>query len=191
MRTRLHSVMLGTSLLILGGCQTTHTPIVDTLRVKQAQTSNANANASIYCAGVKHCEFERLNATPIIDATTHRVTSESLRQGIVRLQGSVFSENSSMYLSVPSDQYELVIRFYPISPDRAETFHVIQRFKPKLHYTFKMYRDRTKHTGKSLLNVSAPDPLCIDLDEEQQTIRRFCRPFDAVTGMGEFVEQKI
>lgn len=54
-----------------------------------------------------------------------------------------------------------------------------------------MYRDRSKHTGGSLLNVSAPEPLCVAMEEGQRTIRRFCRPFNAVTGLGEFVEQKV
>ena len=164
---------------------------MDTLRIKQAETQIVRANASISCAGVKHCEFERINTTPIMDATSHRVSSESLKQGIVRLHGSVFSQHNAMYLSVPADQYELVIRFYPISSDRAETFHVIHQFKANQHYTFKMYRDRSKRSGGSLLNVSAPEPLCVALDEGQRTIRRFCRPFDAITGLGEFAEQKV
>ena len=189
-RTFLHSVMLGICSVALSACQSTNT-VVDTLRIEQAGIGNTRANASIYCAGVKHCEFERLNTTPIMDANSHRVSSESLEQGIVRLQGSVFSSHNVMYLSVPADQYELVIRFYPISPDRAETFHVIHQFKSNQHYTFKMYRDRSKHTGGSLLNVSAPEPLCVAMEEGQRTIRRFCRPFNAVTGLGEFVEQKV
>lgn len=112
-RTFLHSVMLGICSVALSACQSTNT-VVDTLRIKQAGIGNTRANASIYCAGVKHCEFERLNTTPIMDANSHRVSSESLEQGIVRLQGSVFSSHNVMYLSVPADQYELVIRFYPI-----------------------------------------------------------------------------
>ena len=37
----------------------------------------------------------------------------------------------------------------------------------------------------------SPEPLCVDLLQEQRTIRRFCRPFDVSTGLGEFVEKKI
>ena len=106
------------------------------------------------------------------------------------MHGSVFSRKQQVYLSIPAKQYEVVIRFYPISPDRAEMFHVIHEFKPNQSYTFKMYRDREKRSG-SLLNVSAPEPLCVDLQPEQHTIRRFCRPYDVVTGLGEFVEKKI
>ena len=41
-----------------------------------------------------------------------------------------------------------------------------------------------------LLNVSVPDPLCVDLEQDGHVIRRFCRPFDVTTGLGEFLEQK-
>lgn len=190
-RTFRYSAVLGIGTVLLSACQTTST-VVDTVRIKRAETKTIRANASIYCAGVKHCEFERINTIPIMDATTHRVSSESLKRGIVRLQGSVFSQHNAVYLSVPSNQYELVIRFYPISPDRAETFHVIHQFKPHHRYTFKMYRERSKHAGGSLLNVSAPEPLCVALlEDNQHVIRRFCRPYDVVTGLGEFLEQKV
>ncbi|ENV58584.1 MULTISPECIES: hypothetical protein [Acinetobacter] len=188
-RTFGRSVVLTVSLALIAGCQSTN-HVVDTLRIKQAE-SGLNSNATIYCSGAQLCEFERLNTTPIVDAQKHRVSEQALHQGIVRLEGSVFSPVNSMYLSVPPQQYELVIRFYPISRDRAETFHVIHQFKANQRYTFKMYRDRSKHSGGSLLNVSAPEPLCVELEQENRPIRRFCRPFDAITGLGEFIEQRI
>ena len=40
-------------------------------------------------------------------------------------------------------------------------------------------------------NVSVPEPLCVELQEEKKTIRSFCRPYDVSTGLGEFVEKKI
>ncbi len=46
-------------------------------------------------------------------------------------------------------------------------------------------------TKGSLLNVSAPDPLCVDLVQNSKTIRRFCKPYNVLNGLGEFVEQKI
>ncbi|KCW08775.1 hypothetical protein J988_2445 [Acinetobacter baumannii 45075_2] len=52
-----------------------------------------------------------------------------------------------------------------------------------------MYRDKSNRSG-SLLNVSVPDPLCVDLEQDGRVIRRFCRPFDVTTGLGEFLEQK-
>lgn len=137
----------------------------------------------------KSCEFERLNDITVVDAQTRRISNQAIHQGIVRLNGSVLSQSNSLYLSVPAKQYEVVIRYYPISPDRAETIHVIHQFKANHRYMFKMYRDKSNRSG-SLLNVSVPDPLCVDLEQDGRVIRRFCRPFDVTTGLGEFLEQK-
>ena len=100
---------------------------MDTVRIKQAEQENLQ-NAATYCSGAKSCEFERLNDITVVDAQTRRISNQAIHQGIVRLQGSVLSQTNSLYLSVPAKQYEVVIRFYPISPDRAETFHVIHQF---------------------------------------------------------------
>ncbi len=67
---------------------------------------------------------------------------------------------------------------------------MIHRFKPAERYTFRMFRARSRHQG-SLLNMSAPDPLCVDLKQNQRTIRRFCKPYNVLNGLGEFVEQKL
>ncbi len=48
---------------------------------------------------------------------------------------------------MPAKQYEVVIRYYPISPDRAETIHVIHQFKANHRYMFKMYRDKSNRSG--------------------------------------------
>ena len=173
----------------LTACQNAPT-VVDQVRITQTRLENKVNNATLYCSGVENCEFERINDIVVMDAKSHRISRQAMEHGIIRLDGSVFSRKQQVYLSIPAKQYEVVIRFYPISPDRAEMFHVIHEFKPNQSYTFKMYRDRAYRSG-SLLNVSAPEPLCVDLQQEQHTIRRFCRPYDVVTGVGEFVEKKI
>ena len=173
----------------LTACQNAPT-VVDQVRIAQNTLENKVNNATLYCSGTESCEFERINDIVVMDAKSHRISRQAMEHGIIRLDGSVFSRKQQVYLSIPAKQYEVVIRFYPISPDRAEIFHVIHEFKPNQSYTFKMYRDREKRSG-SLLNVSAPEPLCVDLQQEQHTIRRFCRPYDVSTGLGEFVEKKI
>lgn len=179
-------VIAGLLFSTLSACQW-----VDSARIKQVEYAESpSSNALIYCSGTHNCEFERLGDIFIVDALTHRVNSEAIDKGLVRLQAKTLNQPNALYLSAPAKQQELVIRFYPISPDRAETLHVIHAFKAKQSYTFKMYRDRTRQ-HISLLNASAPDPLCVDLQQEQKTIRRFCRPYDPQTGLGEFVEQKI
>ena len=191
MKRRLaYSILLCLSLAtMLTACQNAPT-VVDQVRITQTTLENKVNNATLYCSGVENCEFERINDIVVMDAKSHRISRQAMEHGIIRLDGSVFSRKQQVYLSIPAKQYEVVIRFYPISLDRAEMFHVIHEFKPNQSYTFKMYRDRAYRSG-SLLNVSAPEPLCVDLQQEQHTIRRFCRPYDVVTGVGEFVEKKI
>jgi hypothetical protein len=179
-------VVLGLVLASLSACQS-----LDKKRINNVkETESTKLNALIFCTGTEQCEFERFDQMPIVDAQSHRVSREAIDQGIVRLQPKLLAEPNSLFLSVPAGQHEVVIRFYPISKDRAETLHVFHKFNAQKHYTFKMYRDRTRHQG-SLLNVSAPDPLCVELQQNQKTIRRFCKPYNALNGLGEFVEQKI
>ena len=187
---------LAYSILLCLGAATTLTAcqnapnVVDQVRIAQNTLESKADNTTLYCSGVENCEFERIGDIAVIDAKSHRISQQAMERGIVRLHGSVFSRKQQVYLSIPAKQYEVVIRFYPISLDRAEMFHVIHEFKPNQSYTFKMYRDRAYRSG-SLLNVSIPEPLCVDLQQEQHTIRRFCRPYDVSTGLGEFVEKKI
>ena len=80
--------------------------------------------------------------------------------------------------------------FYPVTLDRAEQFVLIHEFKAGHQYNLHLFRDRNVHAS-SVLNMAAPDPLCIEVLENQQQIRRFCRPFDPQTGLGEFIEQAV
>ena len=177
--------VLGLMVASLSACQS-----IDTVRVKHVkETQSTESNALIFCAGTEQCEFERLDQIHIVDAQSHRVSREAIQQGIVRLKEKSLNDANPLFLSVPKGPHELVIRFYPISTDRAETLHVFHNFMSQKHYTFKMYRDRTHHKG-NLLNASAPDPLCVELQQEQMTIRRFCKPYNVLNGLGEFVEQK-
>ena len=177
--------VLGLGVALLNACQS-----IDTTRIKNVEETNTmQSNALVYCIGTENCEFERLDTIQIVDAQSHRLNGNAIKQGVVRLQAQSLHQSNALYLSVPAGLHELVIRFYPISPQQAEKLHVIHQFKAKQNYSFKMYRERSKRQG-SLLNVSAPDPLCVDLLQEQKVIRRFCRPYDVVTGVSEFVEQK-
>ena len=72
----------------------------------------------------------------------------------------------------------------------SQSRYIGRYINAKQKYTFRMYRDRSRTKG-SLLNVSAPDPLCVDLVQNNTTIRRFCKPYNVLNGLGEFVEQKI
>lgn len=171
---------------LISACQT-----IDTLKLKRIkETSVTQKNALIYCAGTADCEFERLDKTIIADVETGRLNKQAIQQNIVRLNAEKLSQPNSVYLSIPSGQHELVVRFYPISRDKAEFLHIFHRFQAEQKYTLKMYRARSVKVN-SLLNASVPDPLCVDLIQAQKTIRRFCKPYNTQTGIAEFVEQKI
>ncbi|ALH95087.1 hypothetical protein [Acinetobacter equi] len=172
--------------LMLVGCQAW-----DTVRIKNIkETESMKKNALVFCEGTEVCEFERLDTINIVDENRYQISDEAIEQGLVRLKGTSLKHPNALYLSVLPQQHEVVIRFYPISKNKAEKLVVIHRFEPNRNYTFKMYRNRGTGTG-SLLNVSAPEPLCVDLIEGQKTIRRFCKPYNVLNGLGEFAEKKV
>ena len=175
--------------VLLSACQSGQ-QLVDHIRIKHSNAASVDAMTTIKCTGAIKCEFERIDNIPLIDSQTHRVSKQALDLGSLGLQGSIFSSKNNMYLNVPAKQYEIVVRFYPISEAKAEKFYIIHNFKADKHYTLNMYRDRSNPSKKAtLLDVSAPRPLCVALLDGQKVIKRFCRPFDARTGLGEFVEQ--
>lgn len=181
-------VLISLTGLILSACQSAQ--MVDLVRIKQAEKNQMSQNTvSVYCSGAEHCEFARLNDLIIMQENTQRANRKAIDKGYLKLTGKPLDQ-IGVYLTIPPQQYEMVVRFYPITKDHAEVFHVIHDFKANQKYTFKMYRQRSQG-ARSLLNVSSPTPLCVDMLQETRTIRRFCRPHNAVTGVSEFVEQKI
>ncbi|BCU65947.1 hypothetical protein F941_00400 [Acinetobacter bouvetii DSM 14964 = CIP 107468] len=178
--------LLGALAAALTACQS-----IDTAQLnKVKETEGTKSHAQIYCAGTEDCEFERYDQIRILNAENQRLEKSAIKSGILRMRAKSLQDPNALYLSVPAGQHEVVIRFYPISREKAEQLHVIHQFNPSQRYVFKMYRNRSKQRG-SLLNVSAPDPLCVDLMQEHKTIRRFCKPYNVLNGLGEFVEKKL
>lgn len=182
-------VLLGASAVLLSACQHTQKAL-NTVNIYTAPKPNLERNIQVYCAGTDDCEFERMDHTPIVNDVTHLVNHEAIQKGYIRLKtGLTTLQSNALYLTAPAGQHEVVMRFYPISRERAEKITVIHNFIAGQSYTFKMYRDRSKRAA-SLLSVSAPEPLCVALIEGQRTVRRFCKPYNVMTGLGEFIEQK-
>ncbi|MEB3753076.1 hypothetical protein [Acinetobacter sp. MD2(2019)] len=181
------NVVLAMCAGLLSACQHTH-QAVDTIAIKYIAPPQQQASVKIYCSGTDDCEFERFDQIPIVDEVTHLVSHEAIKKGYVRLNGKTTGYANALYLTVPDQQHEVVIRFYPITKARAEEISVIHNFRANHSYTFKMYRNRTKTSSGSLLNVSAPDPLCVVLLENERPVRHFCKPYNVLTGLGEFVE---
>ncbi|WOE31203.1 MULTISPECIES: hypothetical protein [unclassified Acinetobacter] len=178
--------VIALAISLLAACQS-----LDIARIKNIkETESSKNNALVFCKGTEICEFERLDYINIVDENRKRVTKDAIDQGIVRLADYSFKSSPALYLSVLPKRHEVVIRFYPVSKEKAEKLIVIHDFKKNQRYVFEMYRQREAFGG-SLLKVSAPEPLCVDLKANQKTIRRFCKPHNAQNGLGEFVEKKL
>lgn len=188
MRVAYLTLWLMSTIFVLAGCQSPAT-VVDTYKILQAPKIDLDT-VYVTCAAAQGCEFARVDDVVVIDEQTGRPSPQAIERGMVRLEGSVFSLHHQYALSLISGEQEVAIRFYPVSGERAERFHLIHNFLIGHRYQLTMYRQRAATNG-SLLNVAAPGALCVDLLQDEIVLRRFCRPFDVLTGLGEFVEQKV
>lgn len=179
------------SIIVLSACQSLPVPLPFSQLQNNSQAPT-DGNVNLYCEGVNRCEFTRVDNTQILDADTGWITLQAISQGLVRLKTSsvLADKRLSFYLTVPAKRHEIAISYYPISKYRVEKFTVIHNFVAGHNYKFQMYRQENTSNG-SLFNVSAPEPLCVNLWQDNIVIRRFCRPVDALTGLGEFIEQKV
>lgn len=169
---------------ILSACNTFFMPT-------EYKTQSRLNEVNVYCSGVEECSFNRVGNT-IISDDNGWVTLQALSQGLVKLQTSSLLDERKVafYLSIPAKEQEIDVSFYPVSKHRAEKFTMIHNFRTGHKYTLHMYRQQNSSNG-SLFNVSAPEPLCINLLQDQIPIRKFCQEADILTGLGEFVEQDI
>ena len=176
--------------ILLTGCQAPKTvhKAIDTYKILQQAPRHETAFLS--CAASMGCHFSRINGIRVFDDNSTRPTPEALRDGILRLEGSVFALEHQYALSVPEGESEVVVSFYPVSKERAQQFHLIHYFIADREYKLVMYRNKSGANG-SLLQVAAPGKLCVDLLENDREIRRFCRPHDVTTGLGEFLEEDV
>lgn len=175
-------------MVLLTGCQSTNN-VVDAYKVLQ-QTNTGLNTVYLSCSAKESCDFARIDDVVVIDEQTQRPTKQAIERGMVRLEGSVFSTHHQYAMSLISGEHEVALRFYPVSSQRAEKFHLIHNFLSGHDYQIVMYRQRGI-SNSSLLNVAMPGALCVDLLQDKIALRRFCRPFDVMTGLGEFVEQRV
>ena len=175
---------------VLAGCQTKPTvnKVMDTYKILQSKKDSQSVYLT--CAASIDCHFARVDDILILDEKAKRPTAEAIKQGLIRLEGSLLSAQQKYALSLAGGEHEVVVRFYPVSAERAEHFHIIHNFRTGHLYKMQMYRQKSSVSG-SLMQVAAPGELCVDLLQDETVIRRFCRPYNAMTGLGEFVEKSI
>lgn len=188
MMNKSYAVMLlaGTMAIGLSACHSL--PSSNTANFTTTEHSEQTAHLS--CTGVSYCQFERIDNIQLVNLDNDWLTMQALRTGMIKLKDTNIKKGKVAFdLTVSAQQHEISVKFYPVSEYRAEKFTIIHKFQAGQHYQLVMYRQRIQH--ESLLEVSTPDPLCIDLQQGETTIRRFCRTHDAVTGFGEFIEQNL
>ena len=179
---------LGMMVVCLAACQNS-AQVVDGYKILQSVVESKGVT-KLSCGAKLGCDFERIDDVAVIDEETKRPTATAIEQGLVRIEGSVFSPTHEYALSITEGDHEIAVRFYPVSVERAERFHLIHNFQAGHNYQLLMYRQR-ENTGQSLLSVATPGKLCVDLLQDQIALRRFCRDHDVMTGLGEFIEQDI
>lgn len=132
----------------------------------------ASDQVLLSCSGGLGCLFERID-----------------EQDLVAADRGNLEARASLPLRV--GRHQVSVQFFPITRARAEKFVMIHDFKVNHTYHVHLYRDRQPEQAASLLAAATPDPLCVELLENAQQIRRFCRPFNPETGLGEFIEQSV
>ena len=146
--------------------------------------------ATVHCSGGLQCRFTKLNEIVLLDSQTHTPTEAAQKAAVLRYESMQHQPHVLYHLAVTEGLHELRLQFYPVTLERAEQFTLIHQFKADHEYKLNLFRDRQVQAG-SLLAMAAPNPLCVDLTENQRVIRRFCRPFDPETGLGEFIEATL
>lgn len=185
---KFYAVMLFAGVMAIGLSACHNLPSSQTTNLTASSLSQEVAHLS--CTGVSYCQFERIDDIQLINPDNDWLTMQALRTGMIKLKSSNIKQGKVVFdLTISAQQHEISVKFYPISEYRAEKFTIIHKFQAGQHYQLVMYRQRIQH--ESLLEVSAPDPLCVDLQQGGTTIRSFCRTHDAMTGFGEFVEQQL
>lgn len=154
------------------------------------RSPNEQHLATVHCAGGLQCRFVALNETRLLDESSGLPTEAAQKAAVFRYEAMSQQSHALYHLAVAEGLHELRLQFYPVTLERAEQFSVIHQFKAGHDYLLHLFRDR-QTAPTSLLAMAAPDPLCVDLTENKRVVRRFCRPFDPETGLGEFVETKL
>lgn len=196
--------LIGLTLILLGsslsGCQFIASPEakvqprLSSDKIELLESPMPKGLVSLHCTGDIRCEFGKLNNIVVIDELTKQPTNEAINAALVRLESMkpVGPQLASKYfVAMQPKSNEIKVRFYPITPERAENFSLIHNFKAGKTYQLNMFRKQGNTGSSSLLSMATPDPLCVQLLEDDKISRLFCRPFDPATGLGEFIEQRV
>lgn len=172
---------------------------------------------NIACSGTYHCEIMQVDQTSVIAPDTHKPVDPEMLSVIntddeiidrtqtelfvplknqhsvkvVPLSASGIAGMTNYYARVKPAKREVHINFYPENNmGYVERFAMIHEFVEPDTYLFRAYRKKPSQDTGSLLDTASPNPLCIDLIQNDTIKRQFCKQMNNES-QGEFVETNV
>ena len=189
------SLVLAGVFVLMAGCHSYRPlPVQPAAKIPSLNDDTAadtSGIASVHCSGGIGCQFLALNGVQLLNAESGEPTEHGKSDAILRYESPVANFSSQYFLALSSAPHDVDVQFYPITRSKPEFFGVTHRFKAGHRYDLNLYRQQREQSG-SLLSLAAPAPLCVDLLDNGQLVRRFCRNYDfQAASSTAFVEQKI
>ena len=197
--------------LSLSGCQTlngyktTHTSANARQATSSQGISRHSGEVSITCEGMHHCDITQVDKKLLISSETHQPISKSdivptsyeiaknaSPNQAVKLVAQAPSNMNNLtkyFVRILPSKREVHVDFYPEDNEQySERFAIIHDFAVPGDYRLKAYRmPNSRQSAGSLLASASPNPLCVALEQDGKTIRRFCKlPIDS--RQNEFIE---
>ncbi|WP_201510168.1 hypothetical protein [Psychrobacter alimentarius] len=177
-----------------------------------------DGEVNITCAGTYHCEIVQIDKTLVIAPDTHELVNPNMlvtlpnHDGVkktvnapmdmaplttkdaikvVPLSASAMLGLTNYYARVMPAKREVHVNFYPENNEGyVERFAMIHDFVKTGTYKLRAYQKKSDTNSGSLLETASPEPLCVDLLQDNQVQRRFCKQLDT-EHQGEFVEASM
>lgn len=177
-----------------------------------------DGEVNIVCVGTYHCEIVQIDRTLVIAPDSHEpvnpnmlVTLPNHDSGknmanapmdmapltnkdaikVVPLSASEMPGLTNYYARVMPAKREIHVNFYPENNEGyVERFAMIHDFVETGTYKLRAYQKKSVTNSGSLLETASPEPLCVDLLQDNQVQRQFCKQLDT-EHQGEFVEASV
>ena len=191
----------------------------DSAKVRAGNIQPVAGEVNISCLGTYHCEIVQIDKTLVIAPDTHEPVSPDMlvimpviendksaqeqmsidmtpllnnnAVKIVPLSKSGMPGLTNYYARVKPAKREVQVNFYPENNvGYVERFAIIHDFVEPGTYQLRAYQKKSSDNSGSLLDTASPEPLCIELSQDESLQRRFCKQLDA-EHQGEFVETSI
>ena len=191
----------------------------DSAKVRVGNIQPVEGEVNISCIGTYHCEIVQIDKTLVIAPDTHEPVSPDMlvimpmnqtdqraraqmnidmtplsnedAVKIVPLSASGMPGLTNYYARVKPAKREVQVNFYPENNvGYVERFAIIHDFVEPGTYQLHAYQKKSSDNSGSLLDTASPEPLCIELSQDSNLQRRFCKQLGA-EHQGEFVETSI